>query len=263
MKDKKTAHIISIKWGNRYKHSDVNQLYKMCKNNLHQHNLKFYCFTDNISKLDKNIITHPLPEINLPDAEIKYVYRKEVGLCNDNLGGLKGERVLFLDLDIVITNPIDDFFTFPKTKKDFYIINDWNSKGNKTGQASAYSWQVGTLGYILKDFEKNHKEIIKKYYTASQEYLSAQIIAKKGHLNFWPESWCCSFKQHCLPVWFLRYFITPKAPKSKNLKIIAFHGDPKANLAIEGKWQDFPMPIWKKIYKHVKPCKWIENYLYK
>ena len=42
--------------------------------------------------------------------------------------------------------------SFPQSD-DFVIIKDWNSKGNRVGQATCYSWQVGTLGFIKKDFE--------------------------------------------------------------------------------------------------------------
>ena len=257
----KYANIICIKWGDRYSSEDVNILYRMAQRSIGDFAIRFYCFTDNSSGLDKNIIVKDLPKINLPQHEIKYVYQKEVGLCDDDLGGLQGERVLFLDLDVVIVGKIDDFFHYPKND-EFYIINDWNSKGDRTGQASCYSWRVGSLGYIKKDFEQNHKAVIEKYYTASQEYLSHMVIKKYGALKFWPKTWCCSFKQHCLPIWFLRYFITPKMPKDKDLKLIAFHGDPKVKNAINGVWQDFPVVFWKKLYKYLKPARWLKKYWY-
>jgi hypothetical protein len=258
---KNYANIICIKWGDRYSSNDVNILYRMAQRSLDKFSLRFYCFTDNKVGLDQNIITKDIPKINLPKKEIKYVYQKEVGLCADDLGGLNKQRVLFLDLDVVIVGKLDDFFIFPKGD-EFVIINDWNSRGNRIGQASCYSWQVGSLGYIKEDFEQNHRAVIAKYFTASQEYLSDMVTKKNGPLKFWPKGWCCSFKKHCLPIWCLRYFITPKMPKNKDLKIIAFHGEPKAVNAINGIWQDFPMVYWKRIYKHLKPCPWLKKYWY-
>src|SRR5690606_27235785 len=116
-------------------------------------------------------------------ADLKYVYRKEIGLCDNDLGGLSGQRVLFFDLDVLITDEIDSMIEYAEQLDDgnrLVIINDWNTKNNCVGQASCYSWRVGTLGFIKQDFEQRPKEIVARYYTASQEYLSAKVIEKWG-----------------------------------------------------------------------------------
>lgn len=162
---------------------------------------------------------------------------------------------------MLITDNIDEFFTLPKDD-EFYIINDWNSKGNKVGQASCYSWKGGTLGYIKEYFEENPREVIKEFYTASQEYLSSKVIEKYGKLNFWPDKWCRSFRFHCLPIGILRSFITPKLPKAT--KLVAFHGNPKIGNAIIGEWDGDGHKKdkkWKSIlYKNLKPTPWIKDY---
>ena len=76
-------------------------------------------------------------------------------------------------------------FAYPKSC-EFYIINDWNTEGNHVGQASCYSFVVGTLGFIKEAFELNYTEVVETYGTASQEYLSAMVIDQYGKLNFWP-----------------------------------------------------------------------------
>ena len=252
---KDSVNVICIKWGDKYKASDVNLLYNMIKNNVSEHELKFYCFTENKDDIDENVIIKPLPVLNVAPEDNKYVYRKEVGLCDDDLGGLSGQRVFFLDLDVVITGNLDEFFSYPKND-EFFIINDWNSEGDNVGQASCYSWVVGKLGSIKTDFEKEPKKWLEKFFTASQEYLSYKVIEKYGKLNFWPEEWMSSFKHSCLPVWFLRPLVTPKLPK--DTKILAFHGDPKLSDAIEGKWK---APFWKKFYKTIKPSPWLKKYI--
>jgi hypothetical protein len=251
------ANVISIKWGIKYTSSDVNMLYAMIKSNIKKHNLNFYCFTDSSEGLNKDIIVKPLPILNVKPEDNKYYYRKEVGLCDDNLGGLQGQRVLFFDLDVIITDEIDSLFEYPKND-EFVIINDWTTSGNKVGQASCYSWVVGTLGFIKKDFEKEPQKWIKKFYTASQEYLSYKVIERFGKLNFWPEEWMSSFKFSCLPIWFLRPFVTPKLPK--NTKVLAFHGNPKVEDAILGRWGG-KVPLYKKFYKTIRPSPWINKYI--
>ncbi|MBN2676181.1 MAG: hypothetical protein JXR30_02910 [Alphaproteobacteria bacterium] len=263
------ANVICIKWGKRYSSEDVNLLYVAVKRNTKKHTIKFFCFTEDSKGLHKDIIVKPLPGLNIdpkkhPEAykelnRRNYAYQKEAGLCDDNLGGLKGQRVLFFDIDMVITGTIDCFMDYPKND-DFVIIKDWNTKGNHVGQASCYSWKVGTLGYVKKYFEDNPMEMIKKFYTASQEYLSYKVIEKFGRLNFWPKEWVKSFKFHCLPVWFLRPFVMPKLPKGT--KLLAFHGQPKMEDAIIGRWSKH-VPFLKRIYKTIKPSPWIRKYLRK
>lgn len=259
----KNNNVVCIKWGNVYNAKDVNRLYNMIKRNTKE-NINFYCFTEDSEGIQDGIIVKPLPELNtIEEYKLKYAYQKEAGLCDDNLGGLKGQRVLFFDLDIVIIDNIDDFFKYPEDDK-FYIINDPNTRGDKVGQATCYSWVVGTLGYVKEYYEKNPKEVVDKFYNASQEYLSSKVIEKYGKLNFWPNNWICSFRFDCMPKFGpLRHFITPSIPKNMpNLKIINFHGDPKPIDAINGYWYIRKGQKWKKLYKACKPTKWIEDYWY-
>lgn len=255
---KPIANVICIKWGEGYyDHIFVNRLYNMVKRNLKKHELRFYCITEISKGLDKNIIVKPLPVMKCAKEDVKWAYLKEAGLCDDNLAGLKGQRVLFFDLDMVITGSLDEMIDYPKGD-EFVIINDWNTKGSHIGQASCYSWVVGTLGFVKDYFEKNAKAVCRKFPTASQEYLSDQVIKKFGKLNFWPEKWCLSFKFSVLPPWYFRAFVTPKLPKT--CKVLAFHGHPKIEDAIAGRWHPNGVPFLKRIYKTIRPCPWIKKY---
>ncbi|DAB34855.1 MAG TPA: hypothetical protein CFH82_03865 [Sulfurospirillum sp. UBA12182] len=263
----KEVNVICIKWGTAYKPEYVNKLKNMISRNT-SYIVNFYCFTDDSEGLDNEIIIKPLPQLNTQqEYQTKYAYRKEAGLCDDNLGNLNGKRVFFFDLDMVIISNLDEFFSFPQNDK-FYIINDWNTKGDTVGQASCYSWVVGTLGYIKKYYEENPKKVVDKFFTASQEYLSSKIIEKYGKLNFWPDDWFCSFRFHCMPKFGpLRHFLVPKIPKNKiGLKAIAFHGVPNPKEAIDGVWLDKsgikPLKSWKRLYKACLPTLWIKDYWY-
>lgn len=168
----------------------------------------------------------------------------------------------FFDLDVVITGNLDELFLYPKDD-GFYIINDWNTKGDHVGQASCYSFVVGTLGFVKQAFEADPAPVIQQYGTASQEYLSAKVIERDGALKFWPDEWFQSFRYHCLPHALLRWFQTPRPPRP-GTKVLAFHGHPDIQDAIEGKWgrpgDRKRAKGWKKIYKHCKPTPWIQNY---
>ena len=210
----------------------------------------------------ESVDVHPEPGLQVAAELNQFNYRKEVGLCHEQLAGLSGKRVFFFDLDVVITGSLDELFNYPKND-GFYIINDWNTKGDHVGQASCYSFVVGTLGFVKDAFEADPKLVIDEYGTASQEYLSAKVIERDSSLKFWPDEWFRSFRYHCLPHPFLRWFCTPTPPPPET-KVIAFHGHPDIQDAIEGRWgragDRKRAKGWKKLYKHCKPTPWILDF---
>lgn len=252
------ANVICIKWGDKYHARDVNRLFAMLARNVHRHELRFICFTDDASGLLPEIEARPLPDIGVDDMDgIPPIYRKEVALCDDDLGGLRGQRVFFFDLDVVIIGGVDEMLEYPSADQ-FVIINDWNTRGDHVGQASCYSWVVGMLGFIREDFISRPREVVREFHTASQAYISHMVREKRGALHFWPERWCCSFKRHILPVWWKRAFIRTVIPD--DAKLLVFHGDPKIEDAIAGRWSKKPVPIWKRLYKTIRPSPWIADY---
>ncbi len=258
----KPIHLITILWGDLYNEEDVNILYRMIRRNT-QHEIRFHLFSDEpLPDLDPAIQRHPEPHMRIAPEHNRLAYRKEAGLCADDLGGLQGERVFFFDLDLLITGNLDDLFRYPQGDH-FYIINDWNSRGNRVGQASCYSFVVGTLGFVRENFERQPAALIERYGTASQEYLSAQVIERYGPLHFWPEAWFRSFRFHCLPFSFLRHFLTPSPPPPES-KVLAFHGHPDMQDALAGRWSPpghrKAARGLKRLYKACKPTPWIRDY---
>ena len=259
----KTFNVICIKWGTYYGAEDVNKLCAAVKRNTSCY-INFYCFTERTEGLNEDIISRPLPVLNVAPELVFGNHRKETGLCDDNLAGLRGQRVFFFDLDSLIVGNLDEFFAYPEGD-GLYIINDWahrrGKKANQIGQASCYSWVVGTLGYIKEYYERHAEEVIREFGTATQQYMSTMVIQKYGKLNFWPDNWFKSFRFHCL----LRYFAAPKLPETEGLKMIAFHGEPGIAEALRGVWSTNPKSDkyprgWKKLYKHLRPATWIADY---
>lgn len=251
------VNVICIKWGTSYGPEYVNRLFNMVSNNS-SYPINFFCFTDDSVGFVDDINVRPLPVLDVSREENKYSYRKEAGLCANDLGGLAGKRVFYFDLDVVVVDNLDCFFEYPQGD-DFVIINDWNTKGDHVGQASCYSWIVGELGFVKEYFEAHPREVTDRFFTASQEYLSDQVLKRYGKLNFWPDSWCRSFRFHCLPVGPLRKFVEAKIPEGA--KLLVFHGSPNPHEALEGTWSTVKkIPFWKRIYKSVKPTSWIQDY---
>jgi len=254
------VNVISIMWDN-YLGSGieyVNKLYRSVVRNSKKYRVNFYCFTDCLNGFDYGIIMKPLPKLDNP----KHGYLKEIGLCDNNLGDLTGERVFFFDLDNIILDNIDCFFDYVRND-NFYISRDLNHINNNTfGGAYIYSWIVGTLGYIIEDYEKNSDAIINKYHTASQEYLCHKVL-ERYQLNFWPIEWTAVFKTHCLPkYWLIRHFVAPKKPDKKT-KVLTFGGHPKIKDAIDGKWSTIngeEVKWYKKWYKVNLPATWLSEY---
>jgi len=254
--------VISILWGKKYTEKDVNRLYSMIQRKTSRE-ISFHTFTDEeLPDLDPAIFKHPEPGLATKAEHAEYNYRKEAALCDDNLGDLNGERVFFFDLDVLITEDLDALFDYPESD-GFYIINDWNTKGDHVGQASCYSFVVGTLGHIKSYFEENADAVIEKFGTASQEYLSDQVIKYQGALKFWPKEWCRSFRFHCLPIGPLRHFKIPHKP-DPGTKVLVFHGHPDLEDAINGTWgkpgERKAARGWKKIYKLCLPTPWVSEY---
>ena len=260
------VNVICIHWGNLYGVEYINRLYSMIRRNTTLP-LRFHVFSDELlDGIDKKIIHLPEPRVDLPEKykKFNYNYRKSPGLYGKNLGDLKGQRVFFFDLDMLITSSLDELFQYPKDDK-FYIIRDWKSKRNSVGQSSCHSFVVGSLSYMRDDFEKDPEPVIENFGTATQQYLSAKVIEREGKLNFWPEEWFRSFKYHCLPHPLLRRLKTPEKPKPQT-KVLVFHGNPNLEDAIAGRWSSEShvkaAKGLKKLYKACRPTPWIKDLWY-
>jgi hypothetical protein len=262
MTTQEPVHVATIQWGTLYTGEDVNKLFSMVKKNTSAP-VCFHLFSnEKHSDLHPEIQLHPEPSLIIPEAHRLKNYRKTVGLCDSELTGLTGKRIFFFDIDVLIMGSLDDLFTYPEGEQ-FYIINDWNTKGNHVGQATCYSFVVGTLQFVKTDFEAAPEKVIEQYGTATQQYLSAKVIEQFGKLNFWPEEWFQSFRYHCLPCGPLRHILTPREPRSAT-KVLAFHGRPNMHDAIIGRWSEpgtgKAAKGWKKLYKACRPTPWIEKY---
>ena len=230
-----------MKWGDKYDASYVNKLYNMVSRNLDR-NFRFICLTDDNSGFLSSIESFDLPKLNLPDGIPERGWTKLVTF-SENLFDIQGQ-CLFLDLDLIIVNRIDELF---ELEGDFFIIKDFIRK-DSIGNSSVYRFEMGKFFDVLEYFQQNFTEIQSKYRN-EQEYLSDYM--KNNHsLNYWPIEWCQSFKKNCVQKGFKQFFYPPLLPQEA--KIIIFHGKPNPPDALKGKSG--------KWYRKVLPTDWVADH---
>jgi hypothetical protein len=238
--------VICAKWGTRYPAAYVNCLWSMIRRNT-KRETRLVCYTDDATGIRPDIATYPMPTVTLPTSRVNHPWRK-VALWRPQLEGISGD-VLFVDLDVVITGSIDEFFDF-KPEATFCVIENWTQMGSKIGNTSVYRFRVGAHAYIYETLMAD-PEGITSCFPNSQTFISR--TAKS--MEFWPAEWCVSFKHTLMPPWPLNFVITTKLPPAT--KIVCFTGKPDPDEARDGDW---PAPWYKKVYKHVRPTPWIAEH---
>jgi hypothetical protein len=125
--------IVCMKWGTRYPAAFVNRLWSAIKRNTSRPT-RLVCYTDDPGGIDKGVESLPIPQLVLPEKIANLPWRKMV-LWAEELPGLSG-YVLFLDLDIVITGSLDEFFTYAP-ESSFCVIENWTQMGSAIRPAFA------------------------------------------------------------------------------------------------------------------------------
>ncbi len=241
-------YVICMKWGTKYPAEYVNRLYNMVSRNLTL-DFQMVCLTDDDTGIIPEVKCYPIPELNLPNNLPERGWKK-LTTFKPELYDLKG-TALFLDIDIVIVDNIDCFFTHKSEHEDsVLIIRDWKKPWRMIGNSSVYRFKIGQNTYpeLLTNFEQNFDKI-RQQVRHEQAYLS-NYLREHHHLEYWDSSWCVSFKYQCIRPFPLSFVQSPRLPN--DAKIVIFHGEVNPHDAIKGgggKW-----------YRHVKASPWIEAY---
>jgi hypothetical protein len=239
--------VICMKWGTAYGAEYANTLYSMVSRNTARP-LRFVCFTDDASGLRGEIEARPLPPIVLPASHQWKAWRK-ISLWQWDLPDLAGD-VLFLDLDVVLTGPIDAFFDFDPGAS-YCVIENWTQKGEGIGNTSVFRLRVGAHREVYDTLTADPEGTVRKFRN-SQTFASRTISS----MVYWPAPWCVSFKHSLMPRWPMNFVKT--APLPKEARVVCFTGYPNPDHARDGVW---PASAWyKKAYKHVRPTPWIAEH---
>lgn len=232
------ATIVCMKWGTKYGPEYVRRLRAMVRRQLAQAH-RFVCFTDDPTGLGDDIEVRPLPAVKFPQGPERGWMK--LGVFSPD-AGLSGPT-LFLDLDIVLVSPVDAFFEHPGR---FCIIRDWLRGDRGVGNSSVFRFDGGRSEEILRRFEADPLAVMERVRN-EQEYLSEAAAP----VTFWPDTWCRSFKRHCLPPFPRCYWQTPRQPDA--VKIVVFHGFPKPEEAVRGATTKFGL-------RHARPTPWIADH---
>lgn len=247
-------NVVCLKWGVLYGPEYVNTLYAMVQRHLSLP-FRFVCFTENPQGLRAEIDIQPLPDFDEPPWEYaRYcsAWRK-LALFRPGLANLKG-KVLFLDLDLVILDSLDDFFTELefKASNQVWMQENWYQPG--LGQASAMLFEAGGPESLLTRYETNPLAVHKVYRT-EQEYISEAL---GSDCRFFPDGWCLSFKKHVMPQGF-RKFLDRENRQPDAARILVFHGRPNPPDAIAGHWGK-SIAWYKRWLKPIYPTPWLSRY---
>lgn len=243
-------NILCLKWGDRYDANYVNILHRSVRRNLSIPH-RFYCCTDNPERLDPEINIIAFPENpgikrGWPDILVKLM------VLQDGFGQLQGPT-LFLDLDIVITGPIDEFFAY--RPGEFCIIHNWVNWRKKllgrrpaVGNSSIFRFEAGKSQYAYEVFlAEMERAEDRSQFNTEQAFLTYAM----GNPQWWPETWVQSFKWNLRPPFPMNLLRTPKLPP--DCRILVFHGRPDPDEAINGFHG-------KKPHHHTRPAPWIKQY---
>jgi hypothetical protein len=216
-------YVLCLKHGTKYSAEYVNRLYNMVKRNCTL-DFEFVCLTEDPTDINPKIKIIPLP------AGLTGWWCKPYMFSNDL--PLKG-TVLYMDLDVVIAGNIDKLFTYQPghwcTIRDFTraMRPNWPKYNS-----SIVRFDVGQLDFLWRIFEKDAKDIQRKYF-GDQDFLFAET--RKNQAMLYPDSWIQSWK------WEVRKdraFAPGGTKGNRKLRVIedvtprveccvcVFHGDP-------------------------------------
>ena len=239
--------VICIRWGAEYGADYVNRLYRAVMRNVTRPT-RFVAFTDPIEGLDAGIDAKPIPGIRLP-AGLKPGPWRKLALWAPELGGLETD-VLFLDLDILVTGPLDPLFDHEPGRL-VLVRNPTQGRRDGIGNSSVMRFRPGSAPHLVSGFEA---DAVRLSYRFDNEQI---YVTKQAGLPiaFWPAEWCPSFKHGLLPPWPLYLFRPPHLPPEA--RIVVFTGHPRPDEAIRGIW---PAKWYKRFYRSIPPIPWVEEH---
>lgn len=237
---------VCMKWGKAYGPHYVNVLYAMVRRNI-EGPIRFVCLTDDGSGLRPEVEAKPCPTVDLPPTHRNLPWRK-ISLWGPSLPDMDGDW-LFLDLDVVVTGPLEDFFTY-QPDKTFLVMKNATQPGSGIGNTSVFRFRVGSHPYLLQNLEADPQAVFTKYRN-SQTYTSREIT----EMTFWPDGWCALFKVDCVPPLPQRWWQEPPLPAGA--RVVAFPGSPNPDEAMAGRW---PTKWYKRFYKTCRPARWIADH---
>ena len=266
MQNDPVKQVVCINWGTKYGAPYINRLYRMVARNITPP-FRFVCFTDTRDGVQPEVECFDLPDMpghmptNTPGQWPKS------RLWAPKLADLTG-NFLFLDLDLIVTDSLDPFFSYGHPDD---LMMAWNVARplNRFGQSSIYRVPVGQLAPLQEIFAADPQGVADKY-RFEQHFVTARAPRKP---RFWPREWVRHFRIECIPGVPMNFFRPPRL--RKGTRVVIFAGGPNPPEAIEGRrHEDLPvmtpkeyLKYWRengakiqKLQDYALPAPWIEKY---
>ena len=257
-------NVVCIKYGRYYAPFYVNRLFAGVKRNLARP-FRFVCVTNDPDGIRPEVECVPFAgDPGVPGRKWPNIFSK-LTLFKDGFADLSGPT-LYLDLDVLITGPLDKFFDFHPG--EYCIIHNWVEfykrifrKTPPIGNSSCFRFEAGKSNAVYEFFLREVADPEKRHlFTKGSQKLQTRAMFHVGKVNWWPAEWVCSFKRQCIPPYPLNWFLEPKPPKTAS--IVAFHGHPDIPEAQFGYrfYRQGPKHIPIKQHQSCRPVTWIDDF---
>ena len=214
-------------YGKKYSTEYVQKLYNMVQRNTTLTH-KFFIFTDNMDmKIDGHVNIKMFPMVNLQG------WWNKMQLFHP--GVIEG-TTLYMDLDVVITDNIDCFFTH-EPEADFVGMNDFNPD-TKIFNSSVFRFEPEAMKDKLWQPFINDRERWLRY--SGDQNVISEVILKHPETRSFPDSWTQSYK------WYDRSGTRYHKGKwtfehNGESLVTVFHGEPNPHQSE----QDWVKNAWK------------------
>jgi hypothetical protein len=235
---------ICTKWGTKYPATEVNRLYRALQR-VSKGPFTLHCVTDDPQGIQSEVRVIQIPDLPVIGNEVMNRGWRKLSLFSPAMRTQIGGQVLYLDLDVVLLQSLDDFFARDTA---FAVIRDYKRfrrRNLRTGNTSVFLYDADR-DYGVYDALVEQGESVRQRFRNEQEFLT-DVMWRQGLLTYWPSAWCVSFKYHCVPPFPVSLWREPAAPPGA--RVIVFHGRPKPEEAVLG--------IGAKWYRPMKPAPWL------
>lgn len=218
-------HVVCLKWGTKFGPEYVNNLFA----GILRHSsvpVTLHCFTDDPTGINvKGTNIHPLPFDNLEG------WWNKLYLFSNDMPIPKGEKIVFFDLDTIVTNNIDTILTVNANRlialRDFFTGIAQSVVGDNNMGSGFMAWTHGQYSAVWDQFIKNPAKVIKSVHPhGDQRWIQIVATDRVYWQDIFPDR-VVSFKVHC------RNGLPPKAA------VVCYHGIPSIPDSITTKTKTF------------------------
>ena len=250
--------VVCLKWGMPYPAEYVNVLQRAVRDHLSFAH-RFVCITDTPDGLSADVEVMGLPEIPIDKSRWATGYWPKLAVFKDGMFD-DDELILYLDVDIVITQSLDPYVELIDREKGLRIIREWNPdiwqllpvslRPDRGGNGSVIGFLAGEQKHLFDDFAKAPM-VVNDTYGLDQVYITREANKRR----YWPDGWNASFRRSCVPHWPLNLMFKG-IPKPKAGKIVVFHGIPNpTDLTADGTYR------WGTKWRFgFGPVDWVQSY---